>query len=78
MSLSIVIFKENNLFIGNRWLVSLWTTTPHNQPALDYTELQDIQVVHQQQVVYHHPPTTEPTPPPQLQYLELKKKESDI
>lgn len=62
---------------GNRWLVSLWTATPHNQPSLDYTELQDIQVVHQQQVVYHHPPTA-PVDPPQVQYLELKKRESDI
>ncbi|KAF5278118.1 hypothetical protein FQR65_LT03634 [Abscondita terminalis] len=25
---------------GNRWLVSLWTATPHNQPSLDYTELE--------------------------------------
>lgn len=24
---------------GNRWIVSLWTATPKNQPALDYTEL---------------------------------------
>lgn len=62
-------------FPGNRWLVSLWTATPHKQPPLDYTELQDIQIVDQQQVVYHHPPAT---PVPQLEYLELKKRESDI
>lgn len=74
----IYIFYNDSLFIlGNRWLVSLWTATPHNQPSLDYTELQDIQVGHQQQVVYHHPPVT-PVPPQQEEYLELKKRESDI
>ncbi|KAK5642941.1 hypothetical protein RI129_009108 [Pyrocoelia pectoralis] len=30
----------NDRHTGNRWLVSLWTATPHNQPSLDYTELQ--------------------------------------
>lgn len=65
------------LFLGNRWIISLWTSTPHNQPSLDYTELQDIQVVPQQQVVYHHPTST-PSAPAQVEYLELKKRESDI
>lgn len=27
---------------GNRWLVSIWSATPHNQPPLDFTELQDV------------------------------------
>lgn len=26
---------------GNRWLVSLWTATPHKQPPIDLTELKD-------------------------------------
>lgn len=26
---------------GNRWLVSIWSSTPHKQPPLDFTELQD-------------------------------------
>ncbi|XP_017063385.1 uncharacterized protein LOC108102745 [Drosophila eugracilis] len=26
---------------GNRWLVSIWSATPHNQPPLDFTELKD-------------------------------------
>lgn len=26
---------------GNRWLVSIWSATPHKQPPLDYTELSD-------------------------------------
>ncbi|KAL5291441.1 hypothetical protein ACFFRR_010690 [Megaselia abdita] len=25
---------------GNRWLVSIWSATPHKQPPLDYTELE--------------------------------------
>jgi len=27
---------------GNRWLVSIWSATPHKQPPLDLTELQDV------------------------------------
>lgn len=27
---------------GNRWIVSLWTATPHKQPPLDLTELEDV------------------------------------
>lgn len=26
---------------GNRWLVSIWSSTPHLQPPLDFTELKD-------------------------------------
>lgn len=26
---------------GNRWLVSIWSSTPHKQPPLDFTELKD-------------------------------------
>ncbi|CAH1179338.1 unnamed protein product [Phaedon cochleariae] len=65
----------NDRHTGNRWIASLWTATPHKQPALDYTELQDIST-QTPQVVYHHPPH-QPSAPPQ-QYLELQKRESDI
>lgn len=27
---------------GNRWLVSIWSATPHRQPPLDLTELEDV------------------------------------
>lgn len=27
---------------GNRWLVSIWSATPHKQPPLDLTELKDV------------------------------------
>lgn len=26
---------------GNRWIIPLWTKTPHNQPPLDLTELDE-------------------------------------
>jgi len=26
---------------GNRWLVSIWSSTPHKQSPLDFTELKD-------------------------------------
>uniref|UniRef100_A0A1A9V479 Uncharacterized protein n=3 Tax=Glossina TaxID=44049 RepID=A0A1A9V479_GLOAU len=26
---------------GNRWLVSIWSATPHKQPPLDFTELKE-------------------------------------
>ncbi|XP_065171755.1 uncharacterized protein wrm1 [Atheta coriaria] len=29
----------NDRHTGNRWIVSLWTATPHLQPSLDYSEL---------------------------------------
>ncbi len=34
----------NDRFSGNRWLVTLWTSTAHKQPPLDLTELQDITI----------------------------------
>lgn len=27
---------------GNRWIVSLWTATPHKNPPLDLTELEEV------------------------------------
>ena len=32
------------IILGNRWIVSLWTTTPHKQPPLDLTELKDVKI----------------------------------
>ncbi|XP_056631342.1 uncharacterized protein LOC130441609 isoform X2 [Diorhabda sublineata] len=63
-------------YTGNRWIVSLWTSTPHQQPSLDYTELQGIEI--QKPIVYyseHQPATSQKLP---SQYLELQKRESDI
>ncbi|KAH8397546.1 hypothetical protein KR222_009109 [Zaprionus bogoriensis] len=31
---------------GNRWLVSIWSSTPHKQPPLDFTELKDASYFH--------------------------------
>ncbi|XP_050315556.1 uncharacterized protein LOC126750094 [Anthonomus grandis grandis] len=43
---------------GNRWIVSLWTATPHKQPPLDHTtELQEISS--KNHVVYYHPQVEE-------------------
>ncbi|KAL3276044.1 hypothetical protein HHI36_020773 [Cryptolaemus montrouzieri] len=59
---------------GNRWLVSLWTATPHLQPPLDYTELKVISVQNRA-ANSEAPPLIQP---PKLEYLELQKRESDI
>ncbi|ENN71425.1 hypothetical protein HUJ04_000682 [Dendroctonus ponderosae] len=66
----------NDRHTGNRWIVSLWTATPHKQPALDYsTELQEISS--QNQVVYHHPREEEARE--EAEFLELRtKRESEI
>ncbi|XP_045464770.1 uncharacterized protein LOC123674013 [Harmonia axyridis] len=57
---------------GNRWLVSLWTATPHQQPPLDYTELKVISVPKDNSEL---PPTLEFH---RVEYSELQKRESDI
>nr|CAH7757777.1 unnamed protein product [Callosobruchus chinensis] len=73
----------NDRHTGNRWIVSLWTATPHQQPSLDYTELQDISIVPEQKIIYQHqhPVVYQhaqgPTVPPEETY-ELKKRESAI
>lgn len=55
---------------GNRWLVTIWTKTPHNQTALDYTELEKGIVP---------VPRTFPTRPAEpRRYIELQKRESEI
>ncbi|RVE47854.1 hypothetical protein evm_007485 [Chilo suppressalis] len=74
---------------GNRWIVSIWSTTPHKQPPLDFTELEgQNHFVHQ----YHSeeyrevvkgesefPPSISRQPLHSSQeYLELHKRESDI
>lgn len=38
---------------GNRWLVSIWTATPHKQPPLDLTELKDVSYFQKLQVGIH-------------------------
>jgi len=65
-----------NILKGNRWIVSLWTSTPHKQPALDYTaELQEISS--RNQVVYYHPQEEEH--PEATEFLEIRtKRESEI
>ncbi|KAL0851703.1 hypothetical protein ABMA28_000029 [Loxostege sticticalis] len=77
---------------GNRWIVSIWSATPHKQPPLDFTELegqhQHVQYVHQFHAEeYHdiHKRDTEFVPSVSQQpltssqeYLELHKRESDI
>lgn len=66
----------NDRHTGNRWIVSLWTSTPHNQPPLDYsTELKEISS--KNQVVYYHPQEEEH--PERAEFLEIRtKRESEI
>lgn len=74
-------------YLGNRWILPIWTKTPHLQPPLDLTELND---------EYIPPPVTEPyyiypdnysdfeiqQPQTDQQYIEMqlgkKSKESDL
>ncbi|PSN57894.1 hypothetical protein C0J52_00217 [Blattella germanica] len=56
---------------GNRWILPIWTKTPHKQPPLDYSELENCPVPPPQQVF-----DTADAP---LEYIELThKKESDL
>lgn len=42
---SVEVYLHNILkCAGNRWIVSLWTATPHKLPPLDLTELEDIEI----------------------------------
>ncbi|KAG6443146.1 uncharacterized protein LOC115455756 isoform X2 [Manduca sexta] len=76
---------------GNRWLVSIWSATPHKQPPLDFTELNidkvPIQVVLPPQteeyldIGRHESELTSISRQPltsSQEYLELHKRESDI
>lgn len=81
----------NDRHTGNRWIVSLWTSTPHKQPPLDLKELADSDLI-PQKVVYetpaeytdveyghpHHSQVQYSARQP-VEYLELQqKRESDI
>lgn len=50
---------------GNRWLVSIWSATPHKQPPLDLTELERGYIPVNKQSDPQH-------------FSELQKRESDI
>ncbi|XP_028169485.1 uncharacterized protein LOC114359340 [Ostrinia furnacalis] len=77
---------------GNRWIVSIWSATPHKQPPLDFTELEgqhnQVQYVHQFHGEEYHdlhkhesefvPSVSQQPLTSQLSYLELHKRESDI
>lgn len=63
-------------FIGNRWITSLWTATPHQQPPLDYTELEVISIP--SQAVYIPEPLPSHPQEEIVEYRELQKRESDI
>lgn len=68
---------------GNRWLVSIWSATPHKQPPLDLTELktcEELQVyIHQEQSHCSRKLSSISQQPLTSQaYLDLHKRESDI
>ncbi|XP_055700451.1 uncharacterized protein LOC129800098 [Phlebotomus papatasi] len=78
---------------GNRWLISIWSATPHKQPPLDLTELKDVEafhpyritgeeVEHSEYIATHHRPHYESRhlhpSHRQEEYVELHKRESDI
>lgn len=45
---------------GNRWIVSLWTATPHKQPPLDLTELENVGPFHPISADVEHPNVEHP------------------
>ncbi|XP_061717522.1 uncharacterized protein LOC133525216 [Cydia pomonella] len=75
---------------GNRSIVSIWSTTPHLQPPLDLTELENnylpVRYSQPYSTEYHEehgrgdvPPSISTQPLTSSQeYLELHKRESDI
>lgn len=73
---------------GNRWLVSIWSATPHKQPPLDLTELNIDNLPTEYYIQEYHdilqyesdlPPSISRQPLTSSQeYLELHKRESDI
>jgi spore maturation protein CgeB len=69
------------LELGNRWIQSLWTVTPHNNPPLDLSELEKGIKTYKSDthevVQYHQEEIERGTQQPQ-QYMELQKRESDI
>ncbi|XP_052746504.1 uncharacterized protein LOC128199706 [Bicyclus anynana] len=76
---------------GNRWIVSIWSATPHKQPPLDFTELekqyQCVQYIYsdtgsEYSNVHRQAPVSASVSRQPLtasqEYLELQKRESDI
>lgn len=78
-------------FTGNRWIVSIWSATPHKQPPLDFTELEkqyqpvqyilpyhseDYQEIHRHESVL--PSISQQPLTSSHEYLDLHKRESDI
>ncbi|CAK1588514.1 unnamed protein product [Parnassius mnemosyne] len=76
---------------GNRWIVSIWSATPHKQPPLDFTELEsqyhpvkyshpyhseDYQEIHKHEPVV--PSISQQPLTSSHEYLDLHKRESDI
>lgn len=39
-----VYFNTFINFLGNRWIVALFTATAHKQPPLDLAELEDVEI----------------------------------
>ncbi|XP_045510085.1 uncharacterized protein LOC123705382 [Colias croceus] len=74
---------------GNRWIVSIWSATPHKQPPLDIVELDTISIKadlntypQAYEVIQKHfevaaSKSRQPITSSQ-EYLELHKRESDI
>lgn len=60
---------------GNRWVLPIWSKTPHLQPPLDYTELDKSWLPVAEPVEPFEPIYEERLP---TVYLELQKRESDI
>lgn len=71
-------------FPGNRWIVSIWSATPHKQPPLDLTELeanyQPVHYAHPYPDEYHEVLKREEVPAltTSQEYLELHQRESNI
>lgn len=40
--------------LGNRWILPIWTKTPHKQPPLDLTELSE-EFIPEKQPYYEYP-----------------------
>lgn len=62
-------------WIGNRWILPIWSKTPHLQPPLDYTELDKSWLPAPVEFVEPEYSYEERLP---AVYLELQKRESDI
>lgn len=70
---------------GNRWVISLWSSTPHNQPPLDLSELESNRIIETNTEPRRNihieeigPSTSRQPLTSSQEYLELHKRESDI